>query len=434
MFTTPKLLEALALRLESMGTTIRKAGITGIFSGGTEFTPQWNRFAHEELLDGAYMTPTYGNTLMGLAASAPSGPHNNYKITYYAPQPRAVIEVVDFDDPDTARRLRRDRPREADDADEGVLHAGLPRARRRRARAAVRASTRGTASAACGRIEASRRRRRSGCIRMHVATKTRRHEVVCEPLMVFVLFVVSWPVIAIPTSMLHIPVLRWGQPYTSMDVDEVVHFATGEPIAKVSRANGGLIQRDMRKAQRARDVLREIPIDELIDARRHGGRALHERARCRWATARRRRTSSCARSRPAPGLPERMCRANMKKNAFVLAEMRTHPDVADARPRRSTCCRAGYGEERGVPISYQAAEPGRRAGAAVELARRAHAVAAGHPAADRAGAEAGPAGAVDAVPHGRGVLSGRHSARGDLDLSRAAATSARRCSTAAAAA
>jgi hypothetical protein len=99
MFTTPKLLEALALRLESMGTTIRKAGITGIFCGGTEFTPQWNRFAHEELLDGAYMIPMYGNTLMGLAQSAPSGPDNNYKIAYYPPQPRAVIEVVDFDDP-----------------------------------------------------------------------------------------------------------------------------------------------------------------------------------------------------------------------------------------------------------------------------------------------------------------------------------------------
>jgi phenylacetate-coenzyme A ligase PaaK-like adenylate-forming protein len=100
MFTTPKLLEALALRLESMGTTIRRMGITGIFSGGTEFTPQWNRFAHEELLDGAYMTPTYGNTLMGLAGSAPTGPQNGYKISYYAPQPRAVIEVVDFDNPD----------------------------------------------------------------------------------------------------------------------------------------------------------------------------------------------------------------------------------------------------------------------------------------------------------------------------------------------
>jgi phenylacetate-coenzyme A ligase PaaK-like adenylate-forming protein len=101
LFTTPKLLEALALRLDSMGTSIGKVGITGIFSGGTEFTPQWNRFAHEELLDGAYMTPTYGNTLMGLAASAPSGPHNNYKIAYYAPEPRAVIEVVDFDEPNT---------------------------------------------------------------------------------------------------------------------------------------------------------------------------------------------------------------------------------------------------------------------------------------------------------------------------------------------
>ena len=96
LFTTPKLLEALALRLESMGTTIRKAGISGIFSGGTEFTPQWNRFAHEELLDGAYMTPTYGNTLMGLAASAPTGPDNNYKISYYAPQPRCRDRVVDL--------------------------------------------------------------------------------------------------------------------------------------------------------------------------------------------------------------------------------------------------------------------------------------------------------------------------------------------------
>jgi phenylacetate-coenzyme A ligase PaaK-like adenylate-forming protein len=100
MFTTPKLLEALSLKLESTGTSIRKAGIKGIFSGGTEFTPQWNRFAHEELLDGAYMTPTYGNTLMGLAPSAPSGPDNNYKISYYGPQPRAVIEIVDFDNPD----------------------------------------------------------------------------------------------------------------------------------------------------------------------------------------------------------------------------------------------------------------------------------------------------------------------------------------------
>jgi phenylacetate-coenzyme A ligase PaaK-like adenylate-forming protein len=100
MFTTPKLLEALAEELESRGMTIKGVGITGIFAGGTEFTPQYTRFAMEELLgEGVYLTPTYGNTLMGLACSKPVTPEDGYKITYYAPQPRAVIEVVSFDDP-----------------------------------------------------------------------------------------------------------------------------------------------------------------------------------------------------------------------------------------------------------------------------------------------------------------------------------------------
>ena len=98
MFTTPKLLEALALRLIDEGSSIKEAGFKGIFCGGTEFTPQWYRFAREELLDGVYITPTYGNTLMGLACGKPFDPADNFKITYFAPQPRAVIEVVDFKD------------------------------------------------------------------------------------------------------------------------------------------------------------------------------------------------------------------------------------------------------------------------------------------------------------------------------------------------
>src|SRR5437868_12555375 len=50
MFTTPKLLEALAEELANRGTSIKASGITGIFAGGTEFTPQYTRFAMEELL------------------------------------------------------------------------------------------------------------------------------------------------------------------------------------------------------------------------------------------------------------------------------------------------------------------------------------------------------------------------------------------------
>ena len=104
MFTTPKLLEALAYGLAEKGTSIQEVGITGIFSGGTEFTPQWTRFCVEELLggppeeSGVYMTPTYGNTLMGLACSKPVTAEEDYKISYYAPQPRACVEIVDFND------------------------------------------------------------------------------------------------------------------------------------------------------------------------------------------------------------------------------------------------------------------------------------------------------------------------------------------------
>jgi hypothetical protein len=35
---------------------------------------------------------------MGLAASEPVTKANGYKITYHAPQPRAVVEVVEFND------------------------------------------------------------------------------------------------------------------------------------------------------------------------------------------------------------------------------------------------------------------------------------------------------------------------------------------------
>ena len=76
--------------------------------------------------------------------------------------------------------------------------------------------------------------------------------------------------------MIHVPVLRWGEPYSSLDKDKVVHFDSGEPIAEVSQANAGIIRRDMRKAQRARDVLREIPCAELVKIVQKAVRVVHE--------------------------------------------------------------------------------------------------------------------------------------------------------------
>jgi phenylacetate-coenzyme A ligase PaaK-like adenylate-forming protein len=94
MFITPKLLEALAEKI-----SLKKAGIRGIFCGGTEMTPQFHRWVREEVLDGVFFAPTYGNTLMGLAVHKPFDPADDYAIIYFPPRPRAVLEVVDPEQP-----------------------------------------------------------------------------------------------------------------------------------------------------------------------------------------------------------------------------------------------------------------------------------------------------------------------------------------------
>jgi phenylacetate-coenzyme A ligase PaaK-like adenylate-forming protein len=90
LFTTPKLLEALAEKVN-----LWDAGIRGVFCGGTSMKPQEVRYLVEELLEGRIgFYPTYGNTLMGLAASVPLQPEDQFSVTYYAPQPRAILRVV----------------------------------------------------------------------------------------------------------------------------------------------------------------------------------------------------------------------------------------------------------------------------------------------------------------------------------------------------
>jgi acyl-CoA reductase-like NAD-dependent aldehyde dehydrogenase len=155
--------------------------------------------------------------------------------------------------------------------------------------------------------------------------------------------------------MLEIPVLRWGQPYQSLETDTVVHFLTGEPIAKVSRANAGLVQRDMRQAQRAREVLLEIPIDELIDKVSRAGE-LYMTGAVPIGDGTQTPEEFVRAQSASTGLPENMCRANMQKNAFVLAEMKNIL-TALTRGLDLNCLTRGYGEERGIPISFQAQSP-----------------------------------------------------------------------------
>jgi len=155
--------------------------------------------------------------------------------------------------------------------------------------------------------------------------------------------------------MLQLDVLRWGQPYESLEFDNVVHFSTGEPIAKVGRANGGLIQRDMRKAQHARDVLTAIPIDELIAKVGRAGE-LFMNGTIPMGDGSQTPDEFARAQSASTGLPENMVRLNMKKNAFVLGEMRNIL-TSLTRGLDLNVLTRGYGEERGIPISFQAQTP-----------------------------------------------------------------------------
>ena len=64
-------------------------------------TTQEIRFYMEEVLEGrTAFAPTYGNTLMGLACSKPITAEEGYQLTYYAPQPRAILRIVNPEHPD----------------------------------------------------------------------------------------------------------------------------------------------------------------------------------------------------------------------------------------------------------------------------------------------------------------------------------------------
>ncbi len=155
--------------------------------------------------------------------------------------------------------------------------------------------------------------------------------------------------------MIHFPALRWGTPYRSLDVDKVVRFDTGEPVAEVSQANPGIIARDLRKAARARHVLREVHPADLVQMVKKAGE-LFSTAELPLGDGTQTPNEFVRQQSATTGLPEHMCRMNMEKLRFVL----DHIDEILASLTRHLdpgILARGYGEEGGVMRSYQATTP-----------------------------------------------------------------------------
>jgi acyl-CoA reductase-like NAD-dependent aldehyde dehydrogenase len=120
--------------------------------------------------------------------------------------------------------------------------------------------------------------------------------------------------------MIKIPILRYGEPYTSLDVSSVRHYGTHEPYVEISQANAGLIRRDLREQARAREELSRFSTAELV--------AMCRRAADYFTSD----TLSLGDEQQTPddyirqvsattGLPYVMVRKNMAKIRSMLVEM-----------------------------------------------------------------------------------------------------------------
>ncbi len=153
--------------------------------------------------------------------------------------------------------------------------------------------------------------------------------------------------------MITLPAIRWGEPYESLDVEEVKHFLTGEPVARVNTVGSGIVSRDAKKARRARQSLQSISPAELIDRCKKAGE-LFESGTLSVGNGKQSPDDFVAQTSATTGMPLAMVRGNVTKNAFVLKNI---DKILDALTRGLdlNILARGYGDEgRGVTVSYQA--------------------------------------------------------------------------------
>ncbi len=110
--------------------------------------------------------------------------------------------------------------------------------------------------------------------------------------------------------MFHIPILRGGRPYRSLDVRPLRDFRTGEAIAEISQANTGLIGKDLAGMRRL-----DLGMRELLEIYRRAGRLFAEADLPQSPDEYVRQLSATC------GLPETLCRFNMEKIRTVLEGM-----------------------------------------------------------------------------------------------------------------
>ncbi len=122
--------------------------------------------------------------------------------------------------------------------------------------------------------------------------------------------------------MLHLPILRYGKPYRSVDTATAVHYRTRKPYVEASQANVGLIRRDLMKQHEAAAILQGFTTKELIAmAAKASSHFLNDDLPLGDSTQSPQEFVEAISA--TTGLPWVMVRRNMEKIAGVLASMET---------------------------------------------------------------------------------------------------------------
>lgn len=120
--------------------------------------------------------------------------------------------------------------------------------------------------------------------------------------------------------MLHIPILRHGKPYTSVDTVEIVHHATGEPVALVSQANSGLITRDIGRMNY--QALERFTVAQMMSIAKKAGE-LFMTASLPLGDGMQSFDDYIRQLSATTGMPQSLCRGNAQKIHRVMHEIET---------------------------------------------------------------------------------------------------------------
>jgi acyl-CoA reductase-like NAD-dependent aldehyde dehydrogenase len=151
--------------------------------------------------------------------------------------------------------------------------------------------------------------------------------------------------------MLHLPVLRGGVPYRSLDTIRLDHVGTGEPVAQISQANPGLIARDLiLHAHGNQQALAEMTAAELVSISKKAA-VLFMEAELPVGESLQGPDDFVRTQSATTGVPEALCRRNMEKIRFVLAEM-DRILAGLTRGLDLATLDTGWNNDAGQPVSY----------------------------------------------------------------------------------